>query len=89
MSTPEWIEAKLRAALTPDHLEVIDESARHVGHAGARRGGGHFQVVIVSERFRGQTRLERHRAVYDALGDAMRDRIHALTLRALTPDEWK
>ena len=89
MNRVEWIEKTLRAALAPQHIEVIDDSARHAGHAGARAGGGHFQVLVVSERFRDQTRVERHRAVYEALGDAMRSEIHALALKTLTPDEWK
>lgn len=89
MTRVEWIESKLRQAFAPRHLEVVDDSARHAGHAGARSGGGHFQVVIVSERFRDLSRLERHRAVYDALGEAMRQEIHALALRAMTPEEWR
>ena len=87
MTRAEWIESTLREAFAPERLEVIDDSARHAGHEGARGGGGHFQVLIVSARFRGQSRLERHRAVYEALGDAMRDQIHALALRTLTPEE--
>jgi BolA family transcriptional regulator, general stress-responsive regulator len=83
----EWIERTLRDAFAPAYLEVIDDSSLHAGHVGAEGGGGHYQVVIVAERFRGLSRIERHRAVYDALGDAMRDRIHALALRALAPDE--
>jgi BolA protein len=83
----EWIAATLREAFAPERLEVVDDSARHAGHAGARAGGGHFQVLIVSERFRGLSRLERHRAVYDALGEAMKAEVHALALRALAPGE--
>ena len=89
MNRVEQIESALRGAFAPLHLEIIDDSARHAGHAGARSGGGHFQVLIVAESFRGKSRIDRHRAVYDALGDAMRDHIHALALRAMTPDEWK
>lgn len=88
MTRTEWIESTLRQAFVPTHFEIVDDSARHAGHAGARSGGGHFQVLIVSERFRGQGRVERHRSVYDALGDAMRSEIHALALRTLTPEEW-
>lgn len=87
MKRTEWIEATLREAFAPERLEVVDDSARHAGHAGARAGGGHFEVLIVSERFRGLSRLERHRAVYDALGEAMKAEIHALALRALAPGE--
>ena len=89
MNRSEWIESMLREAFAPQHLEVVDDSDRHKGHAGARSGRGHFQVVIVSERFRGLSRIERHRAVYDALGEAMRQEIHALALRAMTPEEWR
>ncbi len=82
------IERKIRDALQPLQLEVVDESHKHAGHAGAREsGGGHFVVTVVSSRFAGKGLLERHRLVYDALGNAMRSEIHALSIRALTPDE--
>jgi len=84
-----WIEAALREAFAPQHLSVQDESARHVGHAGAASGGGHFRVVIVSESFHGLSPVARHSAVYAALGEAMRTDIHALALRTLTPGEWE
>lgn len=84
-----WIETTLHQAFAPSHLVVEDESARHAGHAGAASGGGHFRVLIVSERFRGQSPVARQRAVYAALGDAMRSTIHALALRTLTPEEWQ
>jgi BolA protein len=82
------IELTLRQAFAPLHFEIEDESAKHAGHAGARGGGGHFRVVIVSDAFRGKTAVQRHQAVYAALGDAMRSEIHALAIRALTPEEW-
>ena len=88
MDRVSWIEATLRQALAPTHLVVEDESALHAGHAGAAAGGGHFRVLIVSDRFRGQTPVARQRAVYAALGDAMQSTIHALALRTLTPEEW-
>jgi BolA protein len=82
------IEHKLKAALQPLRLEILDESAQHAGHAGAREsGGGHFQVTIVSPMFEGKNLLERHRLVYDALGETMRREIHALSIRALAPKE--
>lgn len=81
------IEDRLRAALTPEHLELIDESAKHVGHEGAKGGGGHYALTIVSRQFAGKSPIERHRMVYAALGDAMRGAVHALSVRALTPDE--
>jgi BolA family transcriptional regulator, general stress-responsive regulator len=76
------------AALEPRSLELLDESGRHVGHAGYRAGEStHFRMTIVSEHFRGLSRIERHRRVYEALGPLMRDRIHALALTAIAPDE--
>jgi BolA protein len=82
------IETALRQALAPQHLEVVDESALHAGHAGAAGGGGHFRALVVSDRFRGQDLLTRQRMVYTALGDAMKSEIHALALRTLTPEEF-
>ncbi len=81
------IETRLRAALAPQRLVIEDESAKHAGHAGARDGGGHFDVTIVAAQFAGKSLLQRHRLVYDALGEAMRKDIHALSIHALTPDE--
>jgi BolA family transcriptional regulator, general stress-responsive regulator len=71
----------------PESLDVFDDSSEHVGHAGAREGGGHFQVVIVSAAFAGQSRLARHRLVYDALRDLMPGSIHALAIVAHAPEE--
>ncbi|MBI3785046.1 MAG: BolA family transcriptional regulator [Deltaproteobacteria bacterium] len=88
MERAKWIESTLQRALQPQHLVVEDESALHAGHAGAASGGGHFRALIVSDAFRGLDRIARQRAVYAALGDAMRTTIHALALRTLTPDEW-
>lgn len=79
------IERILRESLDPDYLEVEDDSDRHAGHAGATSGGGHFRVAIVSERFRGASRLEQHRMVHAALADLFGDRIHALGLRTSEP----
>ncbi len=84
----ERIEAKLRDAFDAQHIEVIDESAAHAGHAGARSGGGHFRALIVSERFAGQNPVSRQRLVYAALAEEMKSEIHALALRTLTPAEW-
>jgi BolA family transcriptional regulator, general stress-responsive regulator len=89
MTRADWIASTLRAAFHPQHLTVEDESALHAGHAGAASGGGHFRVVIVSERFRDLDLLSRHRTVYAALGEAMRHEIHALALETLTPEEWR
>lgn len=85
---PAMIRERLQRALSIEALEVHDDSHRHVGHAGARAGGGHYSLRIVSPDFVGQRRLQRHRLVYDAIGDAMRDDcIHALSIEALTPTE--
>jgi BolA protein len=80
------IRTRLEAALAPEILDIIDESHKHAGHAGARSGGGHFIVTIVSDAFEGKNLLERHRMVYDALGDAMHTEIHALSIKASTPE---
>lgn len=89
MERVSWIEDTLRHAFAPTHLVVEDESALHAGHAGAAGGGGHFRVLIVADSFRGQSPVARQRAVYAALGDAMKSQIHALALRTLTPQEWE
>ena len=81
------IEQRLRAALQPLRLDIVDESAQHAGHAGARDGGGHFDVTIVASQFFGKSLLQRHRLVYDALGETMRGDIHALSIHAFTPEE--
>jgi BolA family transcriptional regulator, general stress-responsive regulator len=82
--------AQLRTAiersLKPRSLEIVDDSARHVGHAGAR-GGGHFRVTLVSDAFRGHSRLERHRLVYAAVAPLMQGAVHALNIVARTPEE--
>ncbi|MGD9762876.1 MAG: BolA family protein [Candidatus Binatia bacterium] len=84
-----WLTHLLRDRFAPVHLEVIDESDLHRGHAGAAAGGGHFRVLIVSASFGGQSALARQRAVYAHLGEAMGSSVHALALRTLTPDEWQ
>ena len=80
------MRAALEAALAPASLEIIDDSARHAGHAGAR-GGGHFRVTLVAEAFRGRSALERHRLVYTALASLMAGRVHALNIIARAPGE--
>ena len=79
------MRALLDAAFAPAELEVLDDSHRHVGHAGAREGKGHFTVRIVSDAFAGMTPLARHRAVYAALGAMMDTDIHALAIDARPP----
>jgi BolA protein len=81
------IRARLVQALQPTALEIIDESARHAGHAGAASGGGHYIVQIVSPAFQGRNPLQRHRMVYDAVGDLLHTQIHALSIQAKTPQE--
>jgi BolA protein len=81
-------EMKLRlAALTPEHVEIVDESALHAGHAGAQSGGGHYQLTLISPAFAGLNSVARHRVIYQALGDLMTSRIHALSIHALAPGE--
>jgi BolA protein len=86
LNVPEQIREKL-AALAPESISIEDESAQHVGHAGAAGGGGHYRLEIVAQRFAGQPLQVRHRMVYDALGALMRREIHALTIRAYAPHE--
>ena len=81
------IRERLTAALAPEHIEIVDESAQHAGHAGARSGGGHFAVTLVSSAFDGKGPLERHRMVYAALGDLMQREIHALSIKAYASHE--
>lgn len=84
---PSLIRARLLEALAPCEVEVQDDSHLHVGHVGAREGGGHYSVRIVTERFDGLAPLARHRLVYAALDEMMQGPIHALAITALTPDE--
>ena len=88
MSSPtiELLRERLQS-LAPVTLDIEDESHLHTGHAGARDGGGHFRLSIVSEAFTGKNTVGRHRLIYDAAGDLMRGPIHALSIRALTPGE--
>ncbi|NNG13369.1 MAG: BolA family transcriptional regulator [Halobacteria archaeon] len=81
------IRKRLVKALNPEVLEIIDESAKHAGHAGAASGGGHFIVQIVSTAFEGENLIQRHRMVYDAVDDIMHTEIHALSIQAKAPDE--
>jgi BolA protein len=83
----EMIRERLTNTLQPSALEIIDESAKHAGHAGAASGGGHFIVNIVAAAFNDKTLIQRHRLVYDAVDDIMHREIHALSIQATTPDE--
>jgi BolA family transcriptional regulator, general stress-responsive regulator len=86
MNVAATLQTRL-APLTPTLLEISDDSAQHVGHAGAAGGAGHFSVTIVSEQFLGLTRLARHRAVLDRVGDLIPYPVHALAIHAYAPDE--
>ena len=87
-SVAQEITRRLEEALVPSHLEVRNDSARHRGHAGDDGSGeSHFSVEVVSERFAGMSRVERQRAVNTALADLLRDRIHALSIKARAPGE--
>jgi BolA protein len=88
MSVP-FLRECLERAFVPEHLDIIDDSGRHVGHPGAAAGGGHYRVVIVAARFRGLARIDRERAVHGAVGGAVGTTIHALSIRAFTPEEWQ
>jgi len=79
--------ARLKTGLEPERLEIVDDSHRHAGHAGAADGRGHFTVLVVSKRFAGLNTLKRHRLVYDIVGDMMTTDIHALSIQALAPGE--
>jgi BolA protein len=85
--TPQRIREALETALQAAEVEVIDESHLHRGHAGAKGGGGHYRLLVVSAAFEGLSLVKRHRLVYDAMGAMMGREIHALSMRTLTPAE--
>jgi BolA protein len=87
MNTVELMKQKL-AALEPAVIRITDESARHAGHEGAKAGGGHYLLTIVSSQFVGKPPLARHRLVYHALQEMMHKNIHALSVKAYTPEEF-
>ena len=88
MTVRDLIAGKLTAAFAPERLEVLDESHQHVGHAGHRPGGEtHFRVYILSDSFRGKSRLERHRMVNEALSGELAGGVHALAIHASAPGE--
>lgn len=86
VSTIELIRQKL-AVLDPEQIQIVDESARHAGHEGAKSGGGHYLLTIVSREFFGKSTLVRHRLVYTVLKEMMHKDIHALSVKAYTPEE--
>jgi BolA protein len=81
------IRERLTRALEPTRLDIVDQSAAHAGHEGAKSGGGHYVITIVAAAFAGLPLLKRHRLIYAAMGEAMKDEIHALSIRAYAPDE--
>lgn len=82
------IQRRLEEELSPESLQVEDESHLHVGHEGAKSGLGHFRVLVVSDRFQGLSPIKRHRLVYQAMGELMQTDIHALTIEAFTEEEF-
>ena len=85
--TSTLIKRLLNDALKPAFLDLIDNSGAHAGHVGSRSGGGHYHVTIVAEIFEGKSLVQRHQLVYKALGDMMKQQIHALGINALSPSE--
>ena len=82
------ITARLEATFSPESLQVDDESHLHAGHEGAKDGRGHFRVLVISDKFQGQSPIKRHRMIYQAMGELMQTDIHALTIEAFAPDEF-
>jgi len=79
------IRQLLEEALSPTSIEIIDESHKHIGHAGAAAGGGHFKVIIIAEKFTGLRLIARHQLIYQALDSMMKSEIHALSIDASAP----
>jgi len=88
MNRVEQIRTVLESSFHPEHIDIEDDSASHAGHAGAQDGKGHFNVVIVSTEFRDKSLMQRHRMVYKALSDLLETDIHALSIKAYTPDQF-
>lgn len=83
------IEQRLQAAFTGADIQIKDQSHLHAGHAGASDGRGHYSVTVVSGEFAGLSRIQRHKMVYDALGDLLESDIHAVRIKALTQSEHR
>ena len=86
MNTIDDMRQRL-TVLLPQSIEILDDSARHIGHEGAKSGGGHYTLLIISARFHGLSLPARHRMVYDALSPMMGKAIHALSIKAQSPEE--
>jgi BolA protein len=90
MKRTDLIKSRLQESLNPQHLELVNESAKHRGHAGDDDSGeSHFKLKVVSSRFEGLGRIDRHRLVHQVLGQELNSAIHALSITALTPAEHK
>ena len=90
MTVKDSIESKLKHTLSPSHLEVVDESHQHIGHAGHKPGGEtHFRVYIVSELFKGKSRIDRHRLINEILKDELAGPVHALALHTSSEEAEK
>jgi len=83
----ESIKNTLTDSIQSEFIEVLDDSQAHAGHEGAKSGGGHYYLTIVSTEFAGKSRIQRHQLIYGALGDMMKHDIHALSIKAFTPEE--
>ncbi len=83
------IHRAIESGLAASYVEVIDHSAEHIEHPGAANGGGHYEVIVVSERFAGLSRVAAQRLVYQALKQMMTGDIHALSMQTLTPEQWR
>lgn len=82
MTTAELIHSKIIALLSPTHLEIIDDSHKHIGHAG-NTGGGHYTLIICAEKLNGLSKLEAHRLIYSAVNDLIPEKIHALSIKII------
>lgn len=90
MQVANQIREILSAEFAPTELQIIDDSSKHAGHSGADpRGESHFSVLVVSDKFDGENRVNRQRLVYAALNELLKDRVHALALKTMTPAEFK
>ena len=88
--TAARLHRRLTAALQPTHLELQDDSQRHAGHPHPQsHGGDHISLIVVSAQFEGQSLVARHRAVYAAAGELLKQEIHSLSMKTLTPEEWE
>lgn len=88
MSAEQAMRERLMIALEPTRIDLVNESHLHAGHASSPgTGESHFRLLIVSKMFEGRSRVERHRLVNDALADLLKDRVHALAIKAYAPGE--